>query len=152
MMLLRLHSSLDSWPRWASLWAPLIFFQGRTAPAERPTNRCPPERVSCILSKMQCYIGAYLNPRRLSLTAPAYTMYLKQYNSDRLPQSSTGSSLPTKGLWPIHHKSRFAGFKFGTLGKSLSHSCRSSIKRQGITLPPSLMDFSRRKILLYELA
>lgn len=95
----------------------------------------PENEVSHAVTRWQCYIVAYRWTEIQRLTAPAYAMKPRPHSNDRLPQSSTGSSLPSEGLWPIHHNSRFAGFHLGTVEESLSHSCGSTINRQGITLP-----------------
>ena len=91
--------------------------------------------VSRTVAEGQCYIVAYSRPKSLDMTATAYTMQPQTYNNNRLPQRSTGSSLPPEGLWPIHHNSSFAEFHLGTARKSLSPSSRSTFNRQGTTLP-----------------
>ena len=45
-----------------------------------------------------------------------------------------GSPLPTGSLWTLHQNVMFGGISFGTIAISLRPSCRSSIKRQGISL------------------
>ena len=45
-----------------------------------------------------------------------------------------GSPLPTRSLWTSHQNVMFGGIPFGTIEISLRPSCRSSIKRQGISL------------------
>jgi hypothetical protein len=95
----------------------------------------PRVEVSCKNTRGQCYIDTYLKPKSSNMTVPAYAMQLYYYNNDRLPQSSTGSSLPPEGLRPFRLNSRFAGHKFRTAKKSLSPSCGSTFNRQGTTLP-----------------
>ena len=50
-------------------------------------------------------------------------------------------SRPTEGLLNMHRTIKFTGYQPGTAGISLSHSCRSTINRQGITLPMSSLSF-----------
>ena len=95
----------------------------------------PESRVSHTFTRWQCYIVEYSTPENVEMTSPAYTMKPQTYSNDRLPQSSTGSSLPPEGPWPFRHESRFAEHQPETARKTLSHSCGSSFKRQGTTLP-----------------
>ena len=95
----------------------------------------PKVGVSRMFAKGQCYIVVYLDPERPNVATTTYAMQSHPYNNDRLPQRSTGSSLPPEGLWPIHHNSSFAELQSGTVRKSLSPSCRSTFNRQGTTLP-----------------
>ena len=80
-------------------------------------------------------MGASTPPASRASTAPAYAMHLREHGNGRLPQSSTGSSLPSGGPRPMHREGSFAGRLPGTAGRSLSPSCRPAINRQGITLP-----------------
>ena len=52
-----------------------------------------------------------------------------------------GSSRPAEGLRNIRRTIKFARCQVKTVGMSLSHSCRSTINRQGITLPISILSF-----------
>ena len=45
-------------------------------------------------------------------------------------------------------RSDFTGSKIGTVGESLRHSCKSPIKRRGITLPKESQSYSRSLLVL----
>ncbi len=110
-------------------------FSGAYRPSQAAHQPLFPGWVSRVSEDGQCYMGASTAPREAASKAPAYTMHPRRHGNGRLPQSSTGSTLPSGGPRPMHREGRFAGYLPGTAGKSLSHSCRPAFNRQGITLP-----------------
>ena len=78
----------------------LLDFNGMfiSACSRRPSRAAhqsvfPENEVSHTVTRWQCYIVAYRWTEIQRLTAPAYAMRPRPNSNDRLPQSSTGSSL-----------------------------------------------------------
>ena len=95
----------------------------------------PRVEVSRAAKEGRCYMGGSTRAGARASQPPAYAMHPWLLGNGRLPQSSTGSSLPAGGPRPMRRDGGFAGRVPGTAGRSLSHSCRPAFNRQGITLP-----------------
>jgi len=72
-----------------------------------PPIGVPRVEVSHKFLRWECYIVDYSKPESFDMASPPYSMRPKTYSNDRLPQSSTGSSLPSEGLWPFDVRNFF---------------------------------------------
>ena len=107
-----------------------------TTPVKLPTKQCPPNRV----------LGLRQQKGRISRTAPQVLAYLihslRPILHIRCPspvlscsKGSRGLFVPLRGNRHLHRYYNFTELTAETVLKSLHHSCRSELTRQGISLP-----------------
>ena len=66
---------------------------------------------------------------------PTYPTQNEPRPSANLQSRFTGSFRLTAGTWHLHHGYSFTGSLVETVLRSLRHSCRSELTRQGTSLP-----------------
>ena len=110
-----------------------------TAPVKLPTRHCPSPglRVEVRIQKPQ---GWYFKVGSTETSVPAskpptYPTHAWPRPNIRLQSRCTGSFCPVAGKRHLHRCYSFAELLQETAVKSLHHSCRSELTRQGISLP-----------------
>ena len=110
-----------------------------TAPVKLPTTQCPrPGSRAWVRSTAQQ--GWYFNDGSTETGVPAsqpptYAIHPQSTSSPRIQSSSTGSFRLVAGNPHLHGYYNFTESPVETAPKSLRHSCRSELTRQGISLP-----------------
>ncbi len=117
-----------------------VTFWEATAPVKLPTRQCPRSRLTGRRLEAQNIQGGIstLAPPRPESRLQSLPPILRRLSRASLPSYSKGSRglsvLPrVQGIFTP--ECNFAESLVETVGKSLRHSCRSELTRQGISLP-----------------
>ena len=120
-------------------WGASVTIWEATAPVKLPPATVPPpaSRGSVrALAQSGWYLnGASTDPSGPASSAPTYPAQTPPKLHDRLQSRFTGSFRLLAGSQHLHWRYSFTGSLAETAAKSLRHSCRSELTRQGISLP-----------------
>src|SRR5690554_7965824 len=107
-----------------------------TTPVKLPTKQCLQHcQIRLQASKGPYFKDGSTNPGGPDSQPPAYpTHHLPKINA-KLQQRFTGSFRPVAGNRHLHRYYNFTELTAETVPRSLHHSCRSELTRQGISLP-----------------
>ncbi len=117
-------------------WEASVTLLEATTPVKLPTKRCLPRGV-----RIQVHKGPYFNvgsPRTLACPSQCLRPILHiVYPNSALSYSkgSRGLFRPVAGTRHLHRDYNFTELTVETVSRSLHHSCRSELTRQGISLP-----------------
>ena len=108
-----------------------------TTPVKLPTKHCPPNKGVRLLDKQRVVFQRRLQkhlamPLR-SLPPILHITYPKSILS--YSKGSRGLFVPLAGNRHLHRYYNFTEVMAETVSRSLHHSCRSELTRQGISLP-----------------
>ena len=116
-------------------WEASVTLLEATTPVKLPTKRCPLRRV-----RTQIHKGPYFTSAPRTLACPLQS--LRPILHIVYPNSALSYSKGSRGLFrPVagtrhHHRDyNFTELTVETVSRSLHHSCRSELTRQGISLP-----------------
>src|SRR5262249_34676565 len=121
----------------------------RPAPSQPPSLPRSSRRLHGLEVRALAQSGWYLNVASLeasapSSSAPTYPAQTPPKLHDRLQSRFTGSFRLLAGSQHLHWRYSFTGSLAETAAKSLRHSCRSELTRQGISLPEDRYSYGRR--------
>src|SRR5690606_6996815 len=109
-----------------------------------PQSNCPPGRVPAVASHGSVRTpteGEWYSTGGSTETGvpasqpPTYAIHPQSTSSPRIQSTSTGSFRLVAGTPHLHGYYNFTESPVETAPKSLRHSCRSELTRQGISLP-----------------
>ena len=120
-------------------WGASVTIWEATAPVKLPTCHCS-RSGSRTKVRALAQSGWYLNVGSTDTSVPAskpptYPAQTPPKLHDRLQSRFTGSFRLLAGSQHLHWRYSFTGSLAETAAKSLRHSCRSELTRQGISLP-----------------
>src|SRR5574341_2601511 len=120
-------------------WGASVTLWEATAPVKLPTCHCP-QSGSRTQVRALAQSGWYLTVGSAEASAPTsqpptYPAQTPPKLHDRLQSRFTGSFRLLAGSQHLHWHYSFTGSLAETAAKSLRHSCRSELTRQGISLP-----------------
>jgi hypothetical protein len=125
--------------RLSRAWSASVTVWEATAPVKLPVWPCPPPRLGVQVRATELsgwYFTVASSPAETGESmAPTYPTQTGPLFMTRVQLRCTGSFRLDAGIRRLHRNHKFAEPLAKTVVRSVRHSCRSELTRQGISLP-----------------